>query len=287
MVKYAPRCLLILALVVMLGSCSIKVTYSFLDNLMNWQIGRYVTLKGEQKDLASATFKDFHRWHRETQLTLYADYLESIKLTLLEGDVSADYLHEESNKLQLLIDKSVEQLLPGLTDIASSLTDAQIDEVRKNLKKERDEYKRDYVDDEDEKIQKRRIRDVTRYMGQFFGRFSESQKKRMLDWETNLHPYEELMLAQQEEWETGFVDAMQYRDNKPELQNRLHKLMFYRTDDWDTELQAQLDINQQATFIMLADLFNSQTPKQKKKMRNKFDQYIRDFRSLAGQKETF
>jgi hypothetical protein len=33
---------------------------------------------------------------------------------------------------------------------------------------------------------------------------------------------------------------------------------------------------------MLATLFNSQTPKQKKQLERKFDQYIRDFTILAS-----
>ena len=265
----------------LLSSCSIKLTYSFLDNLMGWQLGRYVSLNGEQKKVAKAVFKDFHGWHRETQLTPYARYLTQVKQTILAGDITPEYLHAESNSLQLMLDDSLEYLLPGLTDVATLLTDEQILEVQKNLGKERKKYRKEYVDDSPEKIKKRRIRSITRIIGPFFGGFTKQQEQRLSDWENNFLDYEELMLVQQENWEARFMVAMEFREAPGKMQPHLRELMLYRIDNWDPELQKRLDINQIATFEMLADLFNSQTPKQQKKLAKKFDQYIGDFRSIT------
>ncbi len=278
--RYAHWIVLAIA-ALLVTSCSVRMSYPFLDNLMGWELGRYVSLNSEQKRMASDTFDEFHEWHRYTQLPRYADYLESLKKGMLDKPVSPEYLHAESDVLQDMLDDAMAHLLPGLTEIAATLDDDQIHEIRKKLQKDREEYREDYLDDKPEKIQKRRIREITRLIGGFFGRFSDEQTTRMETWESSLQAHAPLMLGQQEIWEQDFVKAMAYRDDKAELQKRLKALMLYRTDNWDPELQERLDYNQEQTFIMLADLFNSQSPEQEKKMIKKFDQYIRDFRALS------
>lgn len=265
-----------------LTSCTVKLSYGFLDNLMSWKLGQYVKLDAEQKKFAKTAIDDFHRWHRETQLCSYATYLESLRDGMLAGPVTAEYLHIESNKLQDMIDVSMEKLLPDLTKLAATFSEQQIAQVVSELKKNREEYRDDYVDADSKHIQKERIKDITRYIGGFFGRFSDQQKQRLIEWEESLSPHEELMLKQQEQWQADFLTAMQYQDKPDELQARLRNLMLYRTDNWDKELQQRLDINQDLTFAMLADLFNSQSDKQKDKLRRKFDQYISDLNDLAS-----
>lgn len=275
------RTTLAMFLLFTLSSCTIKLTYKFLDNILGWQISQYVTLVGTQKKQANAALDTFHDWHRQTQLSLYAAYLEELKTGLLQKPVTPDYLHTESNKLQDMLDVSMNQLLPDIAHIAATLNEEQIQEVVQNLEKDRAEYQEDYIDAKPKDVQKRRIRDITRYIGGFFGKFTEEQEARLTSWEDSLEKHEVLMMSQQQDWEADFLAAMQYQNNLPVLQDKLRALMLYRTDNWDEELQRKLDINQDLTFEMLADLFNSQTPKQEKKMERKFDQYIEDLKQLA------
>lgn len=275
------RCVTLLGLLLCLSACTVKLSYKFLDNLLSWQINQYVSLNSEQKKITDSAIDAFHDWHRHTQLTLYADYLEALRDDLLSGPTTADYLHKKSNALQDLLDQSMDELMPTITSVASTLDEEQIQEVLTRMRKDQEEYRDDYIDDDDKRIQKRRIRNITRYLGGFFGKFTDEQKQRLNDWESNLEPYETLMLAQQEQWEHDFVDAMNFQDQPDKLQSKLRALMLYRTDNWNPELQKQLDINQENTFIMIADLFNSQSDKQKQKMERKFNHYIDDLRDLA------
>ena len=275
-----------LSCLVLLNSCTIRLSYHLLDNIMMWELNQYASLKGQQKKDARQAIDDFHKWHRQTQLDDYADYLENLKSQMLAGPVSAKFLHKESDKLQNMLDVSADKILPSVTDVAATLSEDQIQQVLEKLKDDREEYRKDYIDADDEKIQKRRIRDLTRYIGGFFGRFTEEQKQRLIDWEDSLEPHEEFMIKQQIKWQAEFIEAMTFQDQPTELQARLRNLILYRTDNWDTELQRRLDVNQTLTFVMLADLFNSQTAKQKQKMERKFDQYIDDLRALAKRAES-
>ena len=264
MIRTLKRSALVLFCLLVLSGCTIRIAYAMLDTLMSWQLGQYVSLHGEQKKLSKKRFKEFHDWHRNTQLTLYAQYLEELKRGMLAGNITGRYLHSESDKLQVLLDQSIEYLVPGLTDVAISLSDEQIQEIVAKLGKEREEYKTDYLDADDKKVQKRRIRDITRYIGGFFGTFSDEQKQLLRQWEENLIPHEALMIHQQNLWQQEFLEAMANRSNRLALEKKVHSLMLVSTDNWDPELQSVLDINQAQTFEMLANLFNSQSPKQKK-----------------------
>lgn len=280
------KSLFILGCMLLLNSCTIKISYRFLDNILGWQISQYVDLKGQQKKEASAALDAFHDWHRETQLPLYVNYLENLKVGMLTSRITATYLHEESNKLQDLLDLSMTQILPSVTSVAATLNEAQIQQVTEKLKKDREEYRRDYIEAPDKKIQKRRIRDLTRYIGGFFGKFNKEQKQRLIAWEESLSAHEELMIDQQKQWEVDFLTAMKFQSDKVELQQRLRNLMLYRTDNWEPELQRRLDRNQSQTFEMLAELFNSQSEKQRQKMEKKFDSYIGDLNDLIKHRDS-
>ncbi len=277
----SAKLLFVLMCTLVLNSCTIKISYRFLDNLIGWQISQYVDLKGAQKKAANEAIDEFHKWHRQTQLRPYADYMQALKAGMMAGPIAPDYLHVESNKIQDFLDISVQEFLPIATEIAASLSEDQIQEVLDNMEREKEEYQEDYIDAKPRSVQKRRIKDITRYIGGFFGGFTEQQKQRLIDWEESLVPYETFMLAQQTQWQNDFREAMNFQDDPVELEKRLLKLMLYRTDNWDSELQARLDTNQELTFDMLADLFNNQTEKQQKKMERKFDQYIDDLKDLS------
>lgn len=276
------RIALIFVCLTFLSGCTVRIAYAILDDLLMWQLGQYVSLKGEQKKQTKQQIKAFHRWHRKTQLPLYIDYLTELKKGMVAGNITGTYLHQESDKLQDLLDISINQIIPTLTDIAVSLDEKQIQQVLNQLRKEQKEYREDYLDASDEAVQKRRINDVTRYISGFFGPFTDQQKTMLQDWEESLTPHEALMIEQQKEWEKAFLHSMDFRDNRPELEKRIRTVLAFRTDNWDPELQKVLDKNQALTFNMLADLFNSQTPKQRQKLEKKFDQYIRDLEILAS-----
>ncbi|WP_370979761.1 DUF6279 family lipoprotein [Agaribacterium sp. ZY112] len=275
------KLLLATSLSLSLTSCSVKMSYQFLDEALGWQLGRYVDLDRDQNKLAKQFIDDFHLWHRHTQLPLYADYLDQLKVGLNDQVVTAKYLHDESNVMQDLLDQSMMKLLPEITEIANSLNDKQVEEVVERLTKERKEYKEDYIDASRSELKKRRLRDMKRYFDPFFGRFTKTQKKLFDDWEAQLEPYEELMPVQQLNWQKDFLHAMTFRGQPEKLQAELKQLMLYRTDNWDSELQRRLDYNQDITFEMLAKLFNSRNEKQKARLAKKFDQYAEDLRELA------
>ena len=66
------RCLVCIVLLTLLGSCSsVQVSYRFLDDLMRWELNKYVSLSGQPSRDLDEALGVFHDWHRVEQLGLY------------------------------------------------------------------------------------------------------------------------------------------------------------------------------------------------------------------------
>jgi hypothetical protein len=264
------------------NACSVKIAYHFLDNLLGWQLGTYVSLDSKQKRLASSVFKDFHSWHRRTQLPSYSQYFTHTKALMAQGNITAEQLHAESDKLQDLLDVSVDYLMPGVVEIIGTFNEDQVAEILKNLKEKGDDFYDKRVDTSAKKIQKLRIKDFNQHLEGFFGSYSDEQELEIKLWAKNLQPYEALMLKQKRTWEQDIAKALTKRNNPKELTRELKSLVMYRTDEWDADLQKVLDENQVKSYGLLANLANSRSERQKTKSNEKFDRYIKIFDDMTS-----
>lgn len=275
------RLLLVVTCLFMLGGCATKLAYNFLDWATLWYIESYVNLDGKQKDYAREQLDKFHYWHRTTQLPQYALYLEGLQVKLNSGKLTGEMIHAETDQVQVFLDDCLKYLTPMFVELVATFSDDQVDELMASLAKERKQYQEDFVDVEGEKLHEARIDELTSQLSLVVSGFNKSQKARMHAWSESLIPFEKLTLKQQEIWAEDLHQAMLKREDRPALEATLRRLLFVHTDNWDPELEKRMDTNQALSYDMLADLFNSLTPPQRKKMNKKLTGFIVDFRELA------
>lgn len=279
MVKKLSLCILCLFT---LNACSVKLAYNFLDFAINWQIGKYVTLTSKQQSIADKRIEAFHDWHRATQLPLYANYIDGLIARMETDQITADWVHKETDKIQDLLDLSVKQIKPDLVTLIASFDEKQVAEVMERFEKERDKYQKKHIDISEKKLLKRRKNELTDYLGPFFGHFTSEQKQWIDEWAHNLEPYEALTLKQQELWAIELKEALNARKNEEELSKRLDGIMLYRTDDWDPKLEEILDKNQDLTYNLIAKLLNNRTEKQRTRFVRKLSAYRDDLNELSS-----
>lgn len=277
------RSLFILLLLVALSACTTKMAYNFLDWAIEWKVQRLVKLHGEQKVLTKNAIQDFHHWHRTTQLPQYADYLRQLQTRLNGGSVSAKAVHAETDKIQLLVDQSVEKVLPDATEVLSTLNDEQVKELLASVAEERDEYKDEYVDPSTRKRQKTYYKKFLKHAQDWLGPLSKEQKAKVESWSKTLEPFEELNLQQQQIWEEKLAAILTQREDKTALLAGLKTLMFHRTDDWQPNLEEILDRNQEMTYELISELLNGMDEKQRVHMNKKIEDYVKLFGELAGE----
>lgn len=267
-------------------SCSTKMAYNFLDWAIEWQVKRMVSLNGEQKLFLKDAADRFHIWHRYTQLPQYSDYLTSVASRLEEGPLNAQEIHAETDKVQLLMDQSLEQALPELAKLMEQLNDKQTLELQKHVADERQEYVEEYVEISHDKQLKKRVEDFTDHFKPWVGSLNKQQKARIQLWSQQLKPYEALNVEQQKRWEGQLKETLANRHDADALEAGLRGLMFYRTDTWLPELEKILDYNQALTYQLIEDLLKSLSEKQYQHMLEELHDYARICRELADKKES-
>lgn len=280
------RSCLILLLLLGVTACSTKMAYNFLDWAIEWKVQRLVKLHGEQKVLTKKAIRYFHVWHRTTQLPQYADYLQQLQARLNGEPISAKEIHAETDKIQLLVDQSIERVLPDAVEVLSMLSDKQTEELLGRVAEEREEYRDDYVDLSVEKRQKKYYKEFLKHAQDWLGPLSKDQKHHIKTWSQTLEPFEQLNLQQQKIWEEQLGEILAQRQDKAALLNGLKSLVFHRTDDWQPELEKVLDRNQEITYSAIAALLNGINEKQREHLNRKFNDYMRIFTELAGEGKT-
>lgn len=283
--KTLGRTGLILILLLTLAACTTKVAYNFLDWAIEWKVQRMVKLHGEQKILTQKAIKDFHHWHRATQLPQYADYLRLLQIRLNDAPITAEEIHAETDKVQVLVDQSVEKVLPDATEVLSTLSDAQVNELLKSVAEERKEYKEEYVDPSEKKRQRIYYKKFIKHAQDWLGTLSKAQKEQVKTWSEQLEPFETLNLEQQKIWEQDLEKILAQRQDKTALIKGLQNLMFHRTDNWQPELEKILDRNQALSYELIANLLNGMSEGQRKHMNKKIEDYVKLFGELSGEIE--
>ncbi len=269
-------------LLLLVASCSsTRIAYGFLDWAMGWQIGKYVDLNSEQDHFAKTKIDEFHAWHRKTQLPVYAEYITGLKKRLLSGEVTGQQIHDETDQIQIYLDLCIEKLLPALAELSSTFSDKQAEEIQKNLKEEREKYKKKYVDVDENKTFKLREKELNKHLKRLIGSLNDKQKKWLREWSRSLQPYEKLTLDQQKEWAKRADEALKARDDKAKLEEQLKALMFYHSENWGEDAELLLDINQELTYNFIARVFNNLDDKQKKHLADTLDNYVKDFTALT------
>ena len=279
------RILLLAFCLLALTSCSTKIAYNFLGYVLNWYVDDYVSLNRQQQKQVDSAIKEFHDWHRATQLTIYANYIEELVKTLESTPATQQYLHDESDKVQEFLDTSTNYLIPTVVDVLSTLNDKQVAELLKNLSEEQKKYEKEFIKPSRDKVVKTHVKDIKDYVKPFFGSLNKEQKQLIAQWGEQLVEYEHFSLKQQKASAELLSEALNKRTDKKNLDTVVRQLMFYKSDDWMIEYQDAVDINQKLTFNMLANLYNSQTEKQRKKTLKKLNNYRKDFLDLASSKD--
>jgi hypothetical protein len=279
------RITLVTACLFLLNGCTTKLAYNFLDWGILWYLETYVDLNKEQKNYAKKQLAEFHHWHRTTQLTRYALYLEGLQMRLIARNMTGEMMHGEIDELQVYLDECIVKLTPMFVQLASTLSDEQVKELMNSLQKERDQYQKEYVDISEKKLHKTRTTDLRDHLNIAISGFNAAQKTKMLEWSQSLQPFEELTLKQQQIWADELQVALNQRQQRQQLDKTIRKLLFVHTDHWNEELEKRMGYNQALTYTMLANLLNELTSEQSKNMNKKLTGYISDFRELAIAKE--
>ncbi len=133
------------AMLLLLSACStIRLGYGQAPTLAYHWIDSWIDFDDAQAVKAREGLEATMRWHRRTQLPDYAQWLDKTSLRVLQ-DTTADEVCRTSGELTTRWMALIDQMLPAATEIAATLSDAQLARIQKRFDEGMKTFRDDYA----------------------------------------------------------------------------------------------------------------------------------------------
>ncbi len=276
------RALLVLLLASTLSGCGVRILYHQLDWLIPWQLQDYVTLDSSQRIELEVLLEERLDWHCQTQLPRYAEWLRTVENDLRNGPLDAEWFAERAEDANLFWTELMRPLSHDAAAILGQASDTQIDELFGNLDARTREQMEVFVNREDPVLIQERAERLERRLRRWFGRMTAEQRVRILAWSEDLGLFAHEWLDNRGRWQAQLRHALDEADRRPEsLQPALERLMVDPQQAWAPDSLERLERHRNATWLLLADLYQMSPPRQRDRLSNRAGSLARDFERLS------
>ncbi len=268
-------CLLLLA-----GCSATRLGYDHLDTLLRWQTSHYVDLNPQQQRDFDAEVQRLWRWHRSTQLPLYAAELRQLAGAVQQGPLGLAQIEAADAQFSGNWDNLVSAAVPGYARLQAQLSDAQVAELVRRIGKEIERRSRQ-SEDLDEAQRRQRMAERTEdLLRDWIGRPTAPQRQRVQQWA------EQAQLPTPAAIQARYARLQRYAAllatrTQPGFEQRLRA--FLEPADSADDVQAPAVTEQQRWLQLLADLSASLEAEQRERLRRRLLDYATDFETLAAE----
>lgn len=281
-VKGGCRALLIACLLCLAGCSGTTMVYNRLDTILAWYLDDYVELNAPQEQQLDNTLRPFLSWHRQQELPVYVGILDKIDADLDQpvtpGDIEAIYTDVEVAWLRL-----EEESLGWLLELGATLTDAQVDEFLAYLQEKQQEYEEKYLSRSETEYREESYDSFADNLGDYLGRLTPEQRERLQGAVDTLKRSDEIWLKERAAWLQRLAEVMQ---RQPGWQEKVRTMLAQRSETLSPEYQQIFDHNLEVIFGAVAEVLNSRTETQDRRLRKKLGGLRDDLQTLIAQGET-
>lgn len=265
----------------LLASCSAtRLAYNRLDWLVAWEVGKFVELDGQSKRLFDDGFTSLWRWHRSTQLSVYAQDLREIA-RLTEGPVTADEVRDYLARAREHGFRLVEEAVPRTAPVLAALDDRQVRELLEGLAERRREEIEEYAGRTSEEGKEERAHVMVRGIKRWFGSVNDEQEAMARIWAGTRREDPDLWLRYGEQWDRAFALTLATR-GRPGFEERLRGLFREPELPNAATIRAQNEHNREAYVRFVEKLAASLSPAQRRHFQKKVLGLAEDLEALAG-----
>lgn len=276
----------VLLLAAALGACSaIKLAYNNLPTVSYWWLDDYLDFDSEQTPKVRDELAQLLAWHRQNELPRIASLLQEAQ-ALAPGEVTPAQVCAMGERIRERLLAVTERAEPAGTELALSLTDAQLQQLERKYEKNNASYRKEWLDRTPAQVQEKRYDQFLDRTEDFYGRLSAQQRDllklqvaqsvfdpRLADTERRHRQQEALVLLR------GFVA------NKPspvEARAALHAYIQRIAEPppgpWRDQQQALLQEGCRNTAV----LHNGTSPSQRAQAVRRLQAYQDDLRQLVA-----
>jgi hypothetical protein len=282
--RYRFRILLLALLLLLSSGCSmIRAGYGHFDSVAAWMVHDYFDLNADQRDLFAQRFQGLHAWHRRTQLAEYAQFLGDMQSRARRGLREGDLLWLVDGLKQRYA-RIAAQGAADAADLLATLTPEQIEHFRQQLDKDNRKFVNEHrINDNEAERRKAAQQRTLSQLRSWLGPLNEAQQAKVGAMLQTLPLVDKLRHEDRLRRQREFFVLL-------ELRNGERKLFAQRLREWLEHWEAGRPAAQTKLFeeswkkraALYAEVDRMMTPAQRNHLLGKLQDYIDDFRELAG-----
>ena len=274
------RWLGVLAVVLALTGCGASLLYARLDTLVGYYIEGLVTLDDAQSEQLSRTLSRNLDWHRQAELGRYDASLRGLAAAVADG-TTHDELVAATQRAEDYWRDIFEQAAPGYTNLAVTLTDAQVRELLQNLAREDEKEWQEYLERTPAERRARREKSLRRNIERFTGRLTAPQVAIVREYAAQDRSFMPQWRDNRRAWRAALADALRDRAATPQFAARMHQLIARPDDLWTPEYRRAVDAGREAFIALLVSLDGTLTSRQRSAVQQELLALAGEIRSLA------
>ncbi len=265
------------------SGCGIKLVYNNLDRIARWSVSDYLQMDATQRAYFDAEIDRLLYWHRTTQLSQYANFLESLESVLGDGT--------NEQEIQAMINtmfgwgEAIEsRSLPMVTELLLSMSDEQVAALPALLA----ESNRDFMEDEEDvplsEMQAEWQQDFVEGFSRFAGKLNREQKAYLAAQSVRYIPQYGLWVEYRQRWQAELLRLLrEERDDPAEFGRMFVSLTASRESYYGAELTGVFAQNEVLYQEATVYLINNMTAKQLDRLFSRMGSIAEDFRELNEQ----
>ncbi|WP_444919823.1 DUF6279 family lipoprotein [Microbulbifer sp. CnH-101-G] len=275
------RVIALLLFLLFINSCSsIQFAYNNVDYWIRWKAQKYVELDRTQKSELQGALNSFFRWHRQTQLPRYADFLNNLAERVDNGALENPQLQPVEEQVHQFLAAASENAYNLMLPLAAQLNEQQINQLQGNMwKKEQktlEKWQRS-----PEKIQQKRDKIIRRESVRWLGTLTEEQKNLITAWVSKMEYSPLQRIEQRRLWQSKAFELLR---SKPEgYLEKIRSLLLNPEQLWSPEYRQAQEQRQQQAQVLAKKILTSTSLEQRRHLSRTLREYAQDFHSLANQ----
>lgn len=275
-----PLLTLLVVLLTVTACSRMQFAYRQLDWILSGYLDDLVELDGPQQLLADRAIADLLAWHCGTQLVDYARLLRDAGRDFRDGQMSRQRLQEYSGRIDGLWSKVLAAAAPPLTELLRSMSDAQVQQLRRSFDERNAEYAEDTVEPSAGERSQAIAERLSDRLDPWIGDLNRAQQQTVTGWAAALQTPGKMRLATRKRWQRALLSALRDRHSAA-FEDQVRPLLSHPRSLYTEAFRQALDQDQQRTLAMVQGLALAADRRQLEQLAERTGAWAADFEQLA------
>jgi hypothetical protein len=207
------RLLLVLLLLLQLTACSrVQFMYNQLDWLLPLYLEDYFGFDDRQQAFVDHQVESLLRWHCSNQLKDYAALLRQARQDIQARHMDRERLLHYSDRIQVLWANILQELIPPLSTLLRSMSDAQATELFETFSEDNAEAKEEFSGIALDALKGQQEVRMIKHLEPWFRVLNRRQKQALHQWSQGFQPTGEQGLVMRRRWQAALHKALSQSD---------------------------------------------------------------------------